>query len=79
MGLPCAGASKNLRSRLPPIQRDISVNAYCNRSDYDHAVVIVHTHSDDTRGDLFYTSTGGPNKGPLATTIDSVSLPFTVH
>ena len=55
--------------------------AYCGRSgwDYDHAVVIVHTHSDDTRGDLFYTSKDDTEGGPLATPIDSVSLFFVMH
>jgi len=70
----------NSRSRLPRIQPNISTHTYCNRSelDYDHAVVIVHTHSDDETGDLFYTSGAGKG-GPLATPIDSVSPHFTMQ
>ena len=26
------------------------------RNQFDHAIVVVHTHSDDTTSDLFYTS-----------------------
>lgn len=49
-----------------------------SRNDFDHAVVIVHTHSDDGRGDLFFTSMDDNHKMPLAATVESVSLPLEV-
>ena len=45
----------------------------CHR-DYDYAVVIVHTHSDDETGDLWFTSYDPEYKGPASTPIASVCI-----
>ncbi|KAF9779910.1 hypothetical protein BJ322DRAFT_1024319 [Thelephora terrestris] len=39
---------------------------------FDHVVVIVHTHSDDERGDLFITSKSDEYQTPLSATIEYV-------
>ena len=45
------------------------------RKRFTHAVVILHTHSDEDTGDLFYTSGGGKEKSPLGIPIETVSSP----
>lgn len=50
----------------------ISLTTHC--SDYDHAVVIIHTHSADETGDLWFTSCDEKEKGPAATPIGSVCI-----
>lgn len=47
-------------------------------NEFDHTVVIIHTHSDDITGDLFFTSQDEKEKTPLSTGIESVSLPSRV-
>lgn len=42
--------------------------------DFDHAIVIVHTHSDDTTGDLWYTSNDSKLQGPAAMEIKDVCI-----
>ena len=39
---------------------------------YDHAIVIVHTHSDDDTGDLWFCSNDAESGGPAATPIEPV-------
>ena len=81
ISLTCAPTSGKSKSTLLPIHYNSSTHNRCDRSgcDYDHAVVIVHTHSDDNRGDLFYTSKGDDEGGPLATPIELVSSLFVTH
>ena len=43
-------------------------------SGYDHAVVIIHTHSGDESGDLWFTSYDEELKGPASAPIDSVCI-----
>ena len=43
-------------------------------SGYNHAVLIVYTHSDDKTGNLFFTSYDEESKGPAATPIRSVCM-----
>ena len=44
------------------------------RNDFNHVVLILHTHSDNTTGDLFYTSKADQGGMPLSTDIAGVSL-----
>lgn len=41
---------------------------------FDHAVVIIHTHSDDSTGDLWYRSNNAESEGPAATPINDVCI-----
>jgi len=50
-----------------------------SRNSFDHAVVIIHTHSDDTTGDLFITPRDDDEKTPLAFTIKDVSSLLGMH
>ena len=50
-------------------------NSKPNCRNFDHTVVIVHTHSDNTTGDLWYSSHYGDSGGPAATPISNV-CPF---
>ena len=49
-----------------------------SRGDFDHAIVIIHTHSDDDTGDLFYTSMDQQTKTPLSSKVPNVSFPLGV-
>ena len=40
---------------------------------YDHTILIIHTHSDDSSGDLWYCSHDADLKGPVSIKINSVS------
>ena len=46
------------------------------RNNFDHVIVVVHTHSDDSTGDLFYTSKGGVGETTLSDGIESVGFSF---
>jgi hypothetical protein len=46
-----------------------------SRNNFTHTIVIVHTHSDDTTGDLFYTSNSDQEKTALGVQIEPVSSP----
>lgn len=63
---------------LHPIRRCSRLSTFL-RNSFDHAVLVVHTHSDDESGDLWYTPrcTGRrpEDRVPLATPIESVSIP----
>jgi hypothetical protein len=48
------------------------LNIHC--SGCDHAIVILHTHSDDSSGDLWYTSFDEDTKDPAAIPIGSVCI-----
>ena len=41
---------------------------------YDHTIVIIHTHSDDNTGDLWYTSHDADAKAPASTQISFVCV-----
>lgn len=56
---------------LPLVHKFITL---INRNTFDHAVVIIHTHSDDTAGTLFYTSNSEEGGTPLSTGIKSVGF-----
>ena len=43
---------------------------------FDHAIVIVHTHSDNDTGDLWFCSNDAESGGPAATPIGSVCVFF---
>jgi len=61
---------------LPPFLPYLCYNVLTpliSRNSFDHAVVIIHTHSDDTTGDLFFTSKDDKTGTPLATPIGQVS------
>ena len=63
---------------LPPLFLWINILTTCiPRNNFEHTVFILHTHSDDTRGDLFYTC-GDKGKKSLSIDIESVSLNFKV-
>ena len=47
---------------------------YITRNDFDHVVFILHTHSDDTTGALWYTSKSDEWEVPLSTPMESVSF-----
>lgn len=49
------------------------------RNTFDHVVVIVHTHSDDERGDLFITSKSDEYQTPLSATIEYVGNQLTLQ
>jgi hypothetical protein len=70
----CGGIAKevcDLIAIVPPFD-----SCTCCRG-FDHAVVIVHTHSDDSTGDLWFCSHSTKSGGPAATEIGHVctSLP----
>ena len=44
--------------------------------DFDHTVVIIHTHSDDSSGDLWFTSNDEELRGPAAMPISDVGIPL---
>ena len=44
--------------------------------DFDHAVVIIHTHSDDSTGDLWYCSHDNDSGSPAAMPIGDVCAPL---
>jgi hypothetical protein len=44
-----------------------------SRGGFDHAIFILHTHSDDTTGDLVYTSRDDVTKTPLSQEVGPVS------
>ena len=46
------------------------------RNQFDHAIVVVHTHSDDTTGDLFYTSKSDEEETDLSDGIKSLGFSF---
>ena len=50
---------------------------------FDHAIVIVHTHSDDSTGDLWFTTYDSELQGPAAMQIGDVrayiSVPTHAH
>ena len=45
---------------------------------FDHAVLVIHTHSDETTGDLWYCSTDADSGEPAATPIDNVFFPLSL-
>ena len=47
-----------------------------SRYPFDHAILIIHTHSDDTSGDLCYTSKGGEGNQLLSDSLDQVRFTF---
>lgn len=56
-----------------------ALTIFTSGSSFDHAVVIVHTHSDDTTGDLFFTSNDEKLGTPLAAQVMDVSFLFVMH
>jgi hypothetical protein len=46
------------------------------RNEFEWAIFVLHTHSDDNTGDLFYTSCDAEKKTALSTGIEDVSFPF---
>ena len=47
---------------------------YATRNNFDHVVFILHTHSDNDSGALFYTSKSDEDGTPLSTDIVGVSF-----
>ena len=69
----CWRGSRHLRRCESSLCLSFSpIYVYIFRNTFDHAVFILHTHSDDETGGLFYTSSNSETHTPLSTGIENV-------
>ena len=78
MPAECPKLSRNCRRGLPFNSASFSCSSRMHHRGFSHTVVIVHTHSDTTTGDLWFTPNDSELGGPASLPIGSVCIPLPV-